>query len=1024
MKRYVWIWIISCLITIQKNHAQNFPAFRFSLLPPVIDLPASQVTTIYKDSRGLMWIGTENNGLLRFDGKKIKSFYNADPTKGISSNYIANISEDKQGWLWVSSLPGLYHIDPVSEKTEIYIHDENDSNSIATNNKPIAFTDSRGRTWVTSNKGLQLFNASTKKFSTYFIPPVANPAWQANAKGINMPFEDRQKRLWAGSAYGLYLIDTLTHSCIPYFTGSYLYVSGIIQDAGGQLWVSFWGGGIKKFYPETGKYTDFYKPGSIVKDLREWEDEQHKKWICFAGEYFTLLDPVSGKFTYYINGYEAGKIRGKAINYIYRDNEQRLWIMTDAGINIMDPHLQIFSDHPLLEQAKTFSSSITSVGLPSGYLQTKTGHLVSCWYDGYVYHFDNDWKIQQLVTKLSADASSAFPRVNNMQYDDDGNIWYGTDSGFVRQSPDRNTRYYLPADSFAQLDNRYAAHDLLKRTDGLYWARFESRGLYLFDPGKNIFYKNYRNQYAGDATCMKYDREGSLWLGTTAGLYHYNQQTDSFNLVPFYKTKTIFNQLYHLVYDMYFDEQNTGWVTTYYGLVKLLPKSGHVEMIKDPERGRNYAAYRILCDSTGILWIMCADGIHAYNTHTGTFRYFSASDGLPENFRGYQGLFNRANDSTFVTGSLNSIITFNPYKLNQNSIKTAVIFTDIMIDEKRSALFYNSMGSNQITVPPGTQKISIHFAMLNYTAPQQNRLYYRLNGENEAWIETRDGDINLLNLPAGDYKLEVKGCSNESVVSNAYNSMYIVVKPSWYQSMVFRIFSVLLLAIGLYAIIRRRIKSVKDAASLKQHISETEMAALKAQMSPHFMFNCINSIDAFIYSNDKYNATLYLNKFARLLRNILDSSKQNTVSLQQDMETLKLYIQLEELRNENKFKTSISIDSELESANYVVPPLIIQPFVENAIQHGLKNKDGNNGLLEISVKKVNDSIEYNIRDNGIGRAAAAQVVQNKEFSYGIQLSCDRIKLFNRETQASVDISDLVQDGKPAGTLVRAYLKYN
>ena len=314
--------------------------------------------------------------------------------------------------------------------------------------------------------------------------------------------------------------------------------------------------------------------------------------------------------------------------------------------------------------------------------------------------------------------------------------------------------------------------------------------------------------------------------------------------------------------------------------------------------------------------------------------------------------------------------------------------------------------------------------MLNYTAPQQNRLYYRLNGENEAWIETRDGDINLLNLPAGDYKLEVKGCSNESVVSNAYNSMHIVVKPSWYQSMVFRIFSVLLLAIGLYAIIRRRIKSVKDAASLKQHISETEMAALKAQMSPHFMFNCINSIDAFIYSNDKYNATLYLNKFARLLRNILDSSKQNTVSLQQDMETLKLYIQLEELRNENKFKTSISIDSELESANYVVPPLIIQPFVENAIQHGLKNKDGNNGLLEISVKKVNDSIEYSIRDNGIGRAAAAHVVQNKEFSYGIQLSCDRIKLFNNETQASVFISDLVQDGKPAGTLVRACLKYN
>lgn len=193
-------------------------------------------------------------------------------------------------------------------------------------------------------------------------------------------------------------------------------------------------------------------------------------------------------------------------------------------------------------------------------------------------------------------------------------------------------------------------------------------------------------------------------------------------------------------------------------------------------------------------------------------------------------------------------------------------------------------------------------------------------------------------------------------------------------------------------------------------------------MNPHFMFNCINSIDAYIYSNDKYNATLYLNKFAKLLRNIPDSSKQNTVAFSKDIETLKLYIELEELRNENKFQITMHLDNELMENDYKVPPLIIQPFVENAIQHGLKNKDTNGGLLEIRIKKFEDKIEYNIQDNGIGRKAAGQIAQNKQKSYGMQLSFDRIRLFNKERASSVKITDIYKNSKARGTLISATLK--
>lgn len=209
--------------------------------------------------------------------------------------------------------------------------------------------------------------------------------------------------------------------------------------------------------------------------------------------------------------------------------------------------------------------------------------------------------------------------------------------------------------------------------------------------------------------------------------------------------------------------------------------------------------------------------------------------------------------------------------------------------------------------------------------------------------------------------------------------------------------------------------------SISEQLSTAKLEALRSQMNPHFIFNCINSIDGLIQSNDKYHATLYLNKFAKLLRNILDSSNQNTVIFSKDIDTLKLYIELEELRNENKFKTIFTVDPELLESDCKVPPLIVQPYVENAIMHGLRNKEGNTGILSITIKKRGDTIQYNITDNGIGRAAAKTMRQNKESHYGMQMSYDRIRLFNKEDKASVQIIDLYKDDIAVGTQVKVSL---
>ena len=129
------------------------------------------------------------------------------------------------------------------------------------------------------------------------------------------------------------------------------------------------------------------------------------------------------------------------------------------------------------------------------------------------------------------------------------------------------------------------------------------------------------------------------------------------------------------------------------------------------------------------------------------------------------------------------------------------------------------------------------------------------------------------------------------------------------------------------------------------------------------------------------------------------------------------------MRHENKFRTTFTIDDELMNSDCKVPPLIVQPFIENAILHGLKNKDGNEGLLTIDIQIVNDKIQYIITDNGIGREAAAKITQNKESHYGMQMSYDRIKLFNKEETAFVTVTDLYIKEMAAGTEVKIVLNF-
>lgn len=239
---------------------------------------------------------------------------------------------------------------------------------------------------------------------------------------------------------------------------------------------------------------------------------------------------------------------------------------------------------------------------------------------------------------------------------------------------------------------------------------------------------------------------------------------------------------------------------------------------------------------------------------------------------------------------------------------------------------------------------------------------------------------------------------------------------------------VLVIAIAFFIYKNNRTEKRRTESSLKQKIAEIQMQVLRAQMNPHFIFNSLNSIENFMMQNEKRLASDYLNKFTRLIRTILDSSLNELLPVAKDMEALQLYIDLQLLRFNNKFIYQTTIDPQLLTGDYKAPALIIQPFVENAIEHGIAHSERIDCKLTVRSVLQDEHIIYMIEDNGIGRQqAAAYNEQNKRNhkSVGIAITADRIRQFNGENSSDDDIviTDLYDaDNKPAGTSVTVKIK--
>jgi hypothetical protein len=292
---------------------------------------------------------------------------------------------------------------------------------------------------------------------------------------------------------------------------------------------------------------------------------------------------------------------------------------------------------------------------------------------------------------------------------------------------------------------------------------------------------------------------------------------------------------------------------------------------------------------------------------------------------------------------------------------------------------------------------SLEFAALNYDHPEKNQYKYQLiNFDKKEVSNGTNRVISYTNVPPGNYTLKVSASNNDGVWNKAGFELELIIIPPFWVTWWFKTIVALILVASVLLFFRLRENRIRKEearqTAINKQIAEIKMMALRSQMNPHFIFNSLNSIQHFITTHEKEEALHYLSKFSKLIRKILENSRQNTVSVSNELELLKLYIQLEQLRFSNKFDYHISIDEKIDIENTEIPPLLIQPYIENAIQHGLINKSSK-GDLWLSLERNNGLLVCKIEDNGIGRDKAQEIEQKKisrHVALGIKVTDERI----------------------------------
>lgn len=922
-------------------------------------LAGNEIYHTIQDSKGFIWIAT-TKGVARFDGNRFENF---TVENGLSDNEILKIHEDYKGRIWFISFTG-----------------------------PLSYYDGTVHNAANTNflKQLQFQNLVQT-----FTPLTENEILLTEKTNATFLLNDTVLRVYDTRPY---------YSIIKQNDASIIFISwkDISEKSAGQQTFktdinsnSFKGHAVyDKLKNRTILVTDSGLYSYKEHQLRRIDNSPNfaKKMVRFIScdqDGYNWLGNDDGCFRFLIDEHDKVILlekffTGYAVNSVSEDRDHNFWIATRSEGLLMVPSLNV----KLFNKDSGFSDDniTTAVRTPD--------HKIICGLlNGDVYVLDTTYKIVDYkklncsrVRKILTD------RFHQTYVASEGGIFHYTDGRFekifsVKSKPIKSMVTSIYREGILAGGMKAVIGINNKREiDTILETKNESRVYSICEVNRNEF-----------------------WLATEKGVYVWKGNS----IMPFHPERKPF----------------TGWIDELCkrkdGKILMATRDSGLAMVSEnnilfintlnglQSNACNSLYYDSLKD---IAYVGTNKGLSIISFGKNNFfeiKNFGSSNGL--DCGSIYSLYESGGELLLCTNK--GLLVFREGDLNKSAESTKVYLSTIEINSRNVALhpdYYLEHYQNNIR---------IIYDGVAFRNAKDLQYRYQLVPLDTGWNRTSSNSIIYSDLKPGDYHFNVQVYSgNQTWSAEASTVSFHISKPFW-NTWWFRISAALLLSGLIVSYYNARIQRIRKKQQIMNELLQTELKALRAQINPHFIFNSLNSIQDFIFRNEKEEANSYLSKFASLMRMILDNSSKKFITLNEEIRFINLYIELESLRFQGKFNYMLRVSKDIVTDNIFLPPMILQPYIENAIIHGLAPKKSS-GILSLSFKLEKNFLVCIIEDNGTGRKKPEEIKEQAEksghHSFAMKANNERIEAINKSQQVSIkykieDLEDIYH--QPTGTKI-------
>jgi len=1010
--RYIWpktikgFRLIALLFVYLMPHAllsaQNFNLKSYMTSD---GLAHNNVRAMVRDSSGFLWIGTWD-GLSRFDGHEFKNyFHKTNDSTSLPFFSIYELCLDKYNNLWVltdwmqvvkynrasDNFSVMKKIDTVSVEQVVFMN-----------------TDSNGNLWIINKHQLIRWDEKKHESKIYRL---------TDKEGNPFTFDGRYRSVCQVGDSEIWLVglkvlkfikaDDNTLSLDHEYPRKMLQSERLI-DFDYVNWDEFYCSqtGSKWIFSNTGLYRMDEKAGAFREDRGRIPAGEFtgKPFFCWGwrDDGIYIFNTSKGKLNHI--PYYVTRMPGA----ILPDDQSSFWFSstTSSGVAQGLKHLvftpEIFRNHLITDQDSA-APAVYSV------IMDKDENIMTGLrgYD-HILKFGADGK-QTAVDKLSPALFKLAMHIRSMIPVENG-VWIGyiakllqfydySTGRFINYFPDvSTTRTILP-----------------DKNNNLFIGTYD---LSLFSPSTGKTEVLWRSGNSYGIFKMYLGKDGILW-GVMAGsrLLRYDTLTHEGSVINL--TVAPCN-----VEDIIPGDDGELWLALLgEGVCCYNIKSGACKYYTTSEGLSNNTTYNLLRDKYGNIWVSTNSGISRINPFTGKIRSFGLNDGLAISEFNSCAKF-MSSQGEFFFGGMGGFVRFFPDSISITETPShiqRILITGLEVSGLPRHLPKPVEESDTVKLLIGEDNFYFTFTSTDFINSDKTIFRYRLAEINKTWIETgaHNRNINYSNLEPGWYHLMIEGTDSNGEWSVSRN-IVIRITPKFYETWFFIIMVAMLLVAGLAFSIIFYIHNVKQKERQKQY--ELKLQSLRGQMNPHFIFNSLNSINYFISNNDRLSANRYIADFSRLIRSILANMGNNFIPFENEISSIEDYLRIEHLRFGDKFDYKIETEEVAGMTETQVCPGIVQPFIENAIWHGVRALENRKGFIRISfIPSSDDGLKCIIEDDGVGRVFSAnrRDINDNHKSRGISIVAERLQITSklRKTNYKLEINDLYPGRSEPGTRV-------